>query len=254
MRGYGVKELGNMLTKKDKFTQPLLQLPLPFYQQENNTFENFYPASNPILIKNLKNMITTPTSSFHSLYMWGHPGVGCSHLLQASYLEAQKKGLKAIYISLDEIKKTYSPDCFQQLADYQLVCIDEIGEIARLRQWEEALFHAYNTAMGQQAIFILAAHEVPNQLAFSLPDLTSRLNSGLLFQVHELNDEEKIQALQFRASLHGLVLSEAVGQFLLSRLARNLKALFAILDKLDHSSLSHQRKLTIPFVKEVLSL
>ena len=88
----------------------------------------------------------------------------------------------------------------------------------------------------------------------SLPDLVSRLSSGVLFQVHELNDAERLIALQQRADLRGLELSAEVGQFLLLRLPRDSQALFSALTQLDKASLRLQRKLTIPLVKTILKL
>ena len=45
-----------------------------------------------------------------------------------------------------------------------------------------------------------------------------------------------------------------VGRFLLNRLSREMDLLLNTLDRLDNASLEAQRKLTIPFVKEVLGL
>jgi len=72
---------------------------------------------------------------------------------------------------------------------------------------------------------------------------------GLRLRMHE-----KLAALQRRAAMRGLQLPEDVGRFLLNRMARDLRTLFDVLDKLDKASLVHQRKLTIPFAKEMLHL
>ncbi|SUG19040.1 Chromosomal replication initiator protein DnaA [Salmonella enterica subsp. arizonae] len=52
----------------------------------------------------------------------------------------------------------------------------------------------------------------------------------------------------------GFELPEDVGRFLLKRLDREMRTLFMTLDQLDHASITAQRKLTIPFVKEILKL
>ncbi|WP_425319036.1 HdaA/DnaA family protein, partial [Rickettsiella grylli] len=82
----------------------------------------------------------------------------------------------------------------------------------------------------------------------------SRLSSGILFQVHALNEAERLIALQARARLRGLELSEEVGQFLLFRLPRDSQALFSALMQLDKATLRLKRKLTIPLVKTILKL
>ena len=61
-------------------------------------------------------------------------------------------------------------------------------------------------------------------------------------------------ALQLRARLRGFEMPEDVCRFLLKRLDREMRSLFMTLDQLDHASITAQRKLTIPFVKEILKL
>ena len=90
------------------------------------------------------------------------------------------------------------------------------------------------------------------ELPVELPDLKSRLTLALVFQLQGLSDEDKLRALQLRASRRGLHLTDEVGRFILTRGSRSMAALFELLDKLDQASLQAQRKLTIPFLKETL--
>jgi DnaA family protein len=73
-----------------------------------------------------------------------------------------------------------------------------------------------------------------------------------VLQLKPLNDDQKLAALQKRAALRGLELNNDAGRFLISRYSRNLCELFALLDKLDHASLSEQRRLTIPFLRRYI--
>jgi DnaA family protein len=57
-----------------------------------------------------------------------------------------------------------------------------------------------------------------------------------------------------RAERRGMILNEDVGKFILTHCPRHMSTLFAALDALDKMSLAAQRKLTIPFVKEVLQI
>ncbi len=101
---------------------------------------------------------------------------------------------------------------------------------------------------------MVSANRPPAQLNLDLADLKSRLTTGLILQLHDLNDNDKIAALQIHARQHGLDLSVDVGHFLLKRYSRALPALLSLLEQLDLASLAAQRRLTIPFVKEVLKL
>ncbi|WP_412459563.1 HdaA/DnaA family protein, partial [Aeromonas caviae] len=64
----------------------------------------------------------------------------------------------------------------------------------------------------------------------------------------------KLSALQLRAELRGFKLPIDVGRFLLNRLSRDMRTLLATLNRLDNASFRAKRKLTIPFVKEILEL
>ena len=73
-----------------------------------------------------------------------------------------------------------------------------------------------------------------------------------MFQLQSLSDEDKLRALQLRASRRGLHMSDDVGRFILTRGERSMNALFELLERLDQASLQEKRKLTIPFLKETL--
>ena len=73
-------------------------------------------------------------------------------------------------------------------------------------------------------------------------------------QLKYLNDADKVKALQVRAKLRGLELSLEAGRYMVSRLTRDITSLIDALDQLDKASIALQRKLTIPFIKDTLSL
>ena len=87
-----------------------------------------------------------------------------------------------------------------------------------------------------------------------MPDLVSRLQACTSFQLRLLGDEDKQKLLQQKARLRGMELPDEVARFLLNRQQRDIRELVQILDLLDKASIVHQRKLTIPFVKDMLSL
>jgi len=184
-------------------------------------------------------------------YIWGNGSPGLSHLLQASCNNAAAEGRGTIYVPLAE-RAQFAPQILEGAEFLSLVCIDDIENIVGDVEWEAALFTAFNAMRQAGTQLIIAAHMAAQQLGIQLPDLHSRLQSGLLFQLDELSDEDKLSALQLRARQRGLDLPAAVGEFILLRADRNLLALMQILNELDHSSMRQQRKLTVPLVKSTL--
>ena len=184
-------------------------------------------------------------------YIWGNGSPGLSHLLQASCNNAAAEGRGTIYVPLAE-RAQFAPQILEGAEFLSLVCIDDIENIVGDVEWEAALFTAFNAMEQAGTQLIISAHMAAQQLVIQLPDLHSRLQSGLLFQLDELSDEDKLSALQLRARQRGLDLPAAVGEFILLRADRNLLALMQILNELDHSSMRQQRKLTVPLVKSTL--
>ena len=227
------------------------QLPLNIQLRDDATLMSFYPGDNIEVINAIQQLTGRKEGAF--MYLWGQEGVGRSHLLQAACHAASEVGINAVYVPLLE-QKYFSPAILQGIEEISLICIDDIQVIMAQPAWEEALFHLFNRIQLQGNCLLVAADVSPKNLSSTLPDLKSRLASGITYQIHRLSDEQKIQALQLRAQQRGLQLAKTVGQFLLSRCSRDMVELFSILEKLDQASLAEQRRLTIPFVKQVLAL
>ena len=184
------------------------------------------------------------------VYLWGAESAGRTHLLQA-LCHASTLNESTIYLPLKD-KAQYSPEILQGIDSLALICLDDLECILGEREWEQELFSAFNAIKENKACLVIAASSAPHQLQIELPDLKSRLHSGLTYQVHRLNDEDKLAALQLRAGNRGLDMPEAVASYILQRSDRSLASLMQILDELDYRSLEEKRRLTLPLVKDVM--
>ena len=229
-----------------------VQLPLGVRLRDDATFANYYPEANPVALGYVERLCEADAGWAENLiYLWGAPGVGRSHLLQAACLRFEQRGEAAVYLPLAEVAE-YGPELLDGLDQSELVCLDDLDAVAGRADWEEALFHLFNRLRDSGRRLLLAATASPRELPVQLPDLQSRLTLALVFQLHALSDEDKLRALQLRASRRGLHLTDEVGRFILTRGERSMSALFELLERLDQASLQAQRKLTIPFLKETL--
>ncbi len=227
------------------------QLVLPVNLRDDMTFDNFFCGSNQQLVSQL-NDVLHGNATERLYYLWGKLGVGRSHLLQACCHHASKIHLSAAYIPLLQASEL-APDVFVDLEQMDVVCIDDVDSIAGHAEWEEGLFHLYNRMLNTTTRLFIAAAQPPRKLAIKLPDLHSRLACCVIFNVHSLSDQEKALALQLRAKHRGLELSLAVAQFLMLRVPRDMQALFELLDKLIQAALYAQKRLTVPFVRTILT-
>ncbi len=227
------------------------QLTLGLGLKDEATFDNFYAGKNIEIIAALKEVAAGHGDNF--FYLCGNRGQGCSHLLQACCHYAYHQQLSSVYLPLSNLLQL-TPDVLNGLESLDVVCLDDLHTIAGNRVWEEALFHLYNRIYDAGGRIVMAAHDLPKAINIQLPDLVSRLAWGVIYQLHPLNDEEKLSALTMRAHRRGISLSDEVGKYILTHCPRHMGTLFAALDALDNASLAAQRRLTIPFVKEVLQI
>lgn len=227
------------------------QLALAIKLNDEATLADFNWGSNTLLKLQLESMLTLKEDRL--LYLWGPQGSGKSHLLQGC-CQAVNSTQSAIYLPL-KLLQEWGPQTIEGLEDQTLVCIDDIDVITSDSKWEEALFHLYNRIKDtEKGLLIISGKQPPAMMPIRLEDLRSRLGWGVVIQLNELNDEEKIHTLKLHASKRGFDLPDGVSQFLLNRCSRNMHDLHQLLNLLDDASLSAHRKITIPFVKSILNL
>lgn len=222
------------------------QLALELSLDDQATFANFFPRVGVVqVLAGLKD-----EAGLHEglHFFHGAPGAGKSHLLQALCHEQ----VGSVYLPLELMVSLPPHDLLQNLEQAGLLAIDDLERIAGHNDWEEALFHLFNRARASRCRLLIAASRPAPELALSLPDLVSRLTSGLTWALPTCSDDELREVLDFRARRRGLVLAEPVLRYLCERSKRNLPELLASLERLDQASLERQRPVTVPLVREVM--
>lgn len=221
------------------------QLTLAVKPSDDSRFENYYVCEgNQQLIETLENI--HHASDF--VYLWGAPQSGKSHLL----LSVAAITEKSFYLTFKD-KDSLHPALLEGLHELSVVCLDDIDLVVGDSVWEAALFDLFNRIKESGSSLLIAANMAPSNLSLQLRDLQSRLQSMLIYYVSSLNDEEKKEALQLRASKRGFELNDAVADYIMARAGRSFEDLMCVLDALDDKTLETQRRLSIPLVRETLT-
>lgn len=225
------------------------QLALPLRLADHAVFSSFHAPGNEALVATLVD-IATPTGKGHGhgCWLWGASSSGKTHLLQAV---CDRAGDRAVYIPLAALAAA-GPAVLEGLASRDRVCIDDIEIVAGNAAWERALFALCNQVLDAAGQLIIAASMAPRECPFALADLRSRFSRLPVFHLRDLDDEQRVAALQLRAEHRGLELPVETARYLMHRSRRDMGSLYTLLDKLDLESLRAQRRLTIPFVRGVL--
>lgn len=232
------------------------QLSLGVSLRDDATFANFYqePGDTNRQVADLLRAFASGTNLEPVVYLWGESGSGVTHLLQSVCQVAESSGRSFQYLPLEDLIGAEPEVILDSLDQLDLVCIDDLQAVEHRADWQTALFHLYNRLKDSGRQLLLGARKSPRGLDLQLADLRSRLQWGLIFQLHPLSDADKVAALRQRSRLRGFDLSEEVAQYILHRAPRDTRALFTCLEQLDRASLQAQRKITIPFVKQVLNI
>lgn len=185
------------------------------------------------------------------LYLSGPAGSGKTHLLLAACAEAGALGRRAAYLPLASFAGRLAEALpAQEGAD--LACLDGLEAVAGDPGDEEALFHFHNRARASDVVLLYAARDNPAALGLGLPDLVTRLGQCTRLTLEPLDEPGRRDVLRQRAARRGLELDEAVLDYLMRRVGRDLAGLTVLLDRLDKASLAAQRRLTIPFLRQHL--
>ncbi len=221
------------------------QLLLDIKPQPLPTMANFLPGRNAELLDTIMRMLSGVERE-RFVYLWGGSGCGKSHLLQAIVTAYTQKNLKAVYCPA---KKHVD---FSIESDADCLAMDDIDTLGASGQIE--LFHLYNRFRDEgHGILVLSGAAAPLHLPMR-QDLVTRLGWGLVFQLHELTEAEKLYAMKSRARDCGFDLPDEICLYLLRHGKRDLPTLIMTVDALDQYSLVNQRPITLPLLRELLQV
>ncbi len=223
------------------------QIPLDVSLSEYMTFETFYLGPNKSVVDSLRD------KKNQLIWLAGLEGFGKTHLLHAFLNSHEHENKKVLYLPMSE-SQDFTPDILDNLAQYDLVAIDDIENIIGDMTWEEQLLKFYEDSYSTRNKILITANDTPKGLNFLLPDLSSRFNLALIERLRPMNEDEMIKAILIHSKARGFDLPEDSAKYLINRVPRDVSVLIDMIKLLDYESLSMQRKLTIPFIKTVLDI
>jgi DnaA family protein len=223
------------------------QLPLEVRLRERATFDSFVTGENGQLLARLRGLAAGGAGV---CWVWGAAGCGRSHLLQA-VCAAVPAPRRSAYLPLAQLE-TVDAALFDGWTSVDCLCIDDLpralGEHAR----ERALFNLFRDREERGAALIVSADAPPAAQRWALPDIASRFGGSAVFELRALDETGQGEALRLRAALRGVELPEETLRWVQRRWPRDMRALCELLDTLDDAALSAQRRLTVPFIREVV--
>ena len=184
----------------------------------------------------------------------GAEGSGKSFLMQAICNELSSPGKQFAFIPMNKAINM-GVEIFQNLASLDAVCIDDLQLILSREEWETALFNLINECQQSNCSLILSfgGNQSLEDIT-QLPDLLSRIKRMEFMKLQAVQDEFLNQALDFVSQQLDINLEKAELEFLLKHQTREFSILVHNLISLDKQAASLKRKITIPLIKETLSI
>jgi DnaA-homolog protein len=228
----------------------LSQLTLALRLRERAVFDSFVAGLNSAAVEQLQTIARGAMTGM--FWLSGPTGVGKSHLLQALCALARERGSEVTYLSLGQLAQ-FGPGVLDGWQDSRIIALDDMEQVAGDPKWELRLFGLHREVEERGASLLAAAKQPPLQLRFTLPDLASRFAAATLITLRPLDEIAQREALRLRAAARGLELPEETARYLQRRFPRDLSTLYELLDQIDDAALRAQRRLTVPFIREVLA-
>ena len=210
-------------------------------------FSNFFAGPNNTALSHLELWVGNPLRSPVPTYLWGEPGSGKTHLLQAAAAALVQQGARVGWLDASVAEPAEFNDTWSAVILDDCHLYTAVQQQAAFNWFVNAVSSADGNPRG-----VLAAGSVPPADLLLRDDLRSRLGWGHVYELHLLSEPERRSVLRAQAEARGILLSDDVISFVLNRFSRDLSSLIQLLDQLDGYALQTQRTITVPLIKAML--
>ena len=222
------------------------QLTLALDTAPSTSFDSFHVDGDNVTTRDALKAFVDGELEDSQVFIWGAEGSGKTHLLTAACEAYNQQGYRIAYLPGEIINNSGSLDGLENL---DLLCIDDLQRLDHAAEVD--LFHLINRCRAAGAKLILAADRSVDELGFHLADLQTRLSWELVFHLTPLGDSALRDAFRKEIELRALQASDEVLAYVLKRFPRRMNILKEVVNTLDEVSLSEQRRITVPFIKQV---
>lgn len=230
----------------------------PYYQ-----FETFVVGpSNSLAYAAARSIAENPGEQYNPFFVYGGSGLGKTHLLHAIGNAIQKRDSKSVvfYQTTDRfVNEFISAIRFNKVHVFQqkyrmidVLLIDDIQFISNKEQTQEAFFHIFNFLYDGRKQIIFSSDIFPRDIKGLEERLRSRLEWGLVADIHKPHLETKIAILKKKAQSYNEELSDEIAEFIAQEVVSNVRELEGSLVRvLAFASLTKQ-SLSIGLAQKVL--
>jgi chromosomal replication initiator protein len=206
--------------------------------------------------------------TFNPLFLYGGVGLGKTHLMHAiaHELQTRQPEIRMLYLSADQfmyrfiqaIRSRKTMDFKAMLHSVDILMIDDVQFIAGKDSTQEEFFHTFNALISANKQIIISADRAPGEIKDLEERIKSRLQSGLIVDLHPTNFELRLGILQSKAEMYGasypdVKINDDVLEFLAHRISKNVRVLEGALTRLFAFAHLVGRPVDLELVQECLT-
>jgi len=199
---------------------------------------------------------------FNPLFLYGGVGLGKTHLMHAIAHEIHNREPKrtVMYLSAEKfmyrfvraLREQNTVNFKDQFRSVDVLMIDDVQFIGGRDATQEEFFHTFNALVDQGRQIILSADKSPSDLEGVEERLKSRLNCGLVADIHATTYELRLAILEAKAENMTLEAPRKVLEFLAHKITSNVRELEGALNRVAAHTQLVGRELTLETTQEVL--
>ncbi len=206
--------------------------------------------------------------TFNPLFLYGGVGLGKTHLMHAiaHELQKQKPEARVLYLSAEQFMYRFIQALREkQIMDFKglfrsvdVLMVDDVQFIAGKESTQEEFFHTFNALVDQHKQIVISADRAPGEIKDLEDRIKSRLQCGLVVDLHPTDYELRLGILQAKVELYrqqyrGLVLADGVLEFLAHRITTNVRVLEGALTRLFAFASLVGREITLDLTQDCLA-
>ena len=232
-------------------------------------FENFVVGKpNELAHAAAKRVAEAGAVTFNPLFLYGGVGLGKTHLMHAIAWELQsnRPDINVMYLSAEQfmyrfvqaLRERKMMDFKELFRSVDVLMVDDVQFIAGKDSTQEEFFHTFNALVDQNKQIIISADRAPGEIKLLEDRIASRLQCGLVVDLHPTTYELRLGILQskielYQSSYPGIIVRQEVVEFLAHRISTNVRVLEGALTRLFAFASLVGREITVELTQDCLS-
>lgn len=227
------------------------------------TFENFVVGKpNEFAYAAARRVADASTVTFNPLFLYSGVGLGKTHLMHAIAWHIRKRSPersvvylsaeKFMYLFIRALREHNTVDFKEMFRNVDVLMVDDVQFLGAKNTTQEEFFHTFNALVDQGRQIVLSADKSPSDLEGMEERLISRLNCGLVADIHPTTFELRLGILESKAERMDGSVPRKVLEFLAHKITSNVRELEGALNRVHAHARLVGRDITLETTQEVL--